>query len=540
MSARVCFLRRSARGAALHSLRLIGETSDEAFPQSGSLRPEPADYALAARWVRERLDATRSTSSVAMLCLDVEGSVCAWAQTTSADPAVVAAGIRFGSAEGARPGGGAFDFYAPSEAESVLQPLAPLAGPGRAAVLGVADVPGRLMVDALDREGVPVESASTLWHAMSDAWDPAAHPAAHPAPQSDHSADAATDAGPVTAIILTDAGGRLVWCWSRAGRLLVAGSMLLRKARSSGVPEFRSEESQPRAEGEQPPAADQHDVSRLAAEWLSWSLQMASSPRRVLCILREADDAAAFGEALGRAWPGATIDVVRHEDPVGATLTRFAANLEATPRARVGASDAARGLATLGQRPARAHRRMYLWSAAALFALAGAVAIGAWQLSRAAAEARASASTWNDRWRDVIKNAYPEGLRPVPGVSPVTLLTEEITRREREMLPVERTDQTMPVLAELETISLVLTSAGCELEEIGLDSALRPYAVALVGSSQEAEEILSGLGRIGGSVVTNWTLSVTERLTGTERKVRAEYRGEWVREPAQVAGGGST
>ncbi|CAG1006076.1 hypothetical protein PHYC_03285 [Phycisphaerales bacterium] len=509
-------------------MRLVGQTSDESFPPEGGLRGGGGDFDAAATWLRERLEATRSTTSIAMLCLDAEGGVCSWVTSPSTDPSVVSASVRLGTADGSRAGGGAFDFYAPSESESSLEALGPRTGkpaagvlPPRLAVLGIADVPGRLLVDALDRQGVAVEQASTLWHAMAVAWDPGA-------PRTGSvNAEAPADS-PITAIVLIDPLGRLLWCWSRGGTLLVAGSLRLRMRRAE--------------QGEAGPDLPEYgveDASRLAAEWLSWSVQLARSPRRIVCVLTPSDDAAAFGEALGGAWPGAPVDAVRHEDPLGVTLRRLADLIESTPRAAA-AGEAATTLPALSRRAGRSHRRMHYWRAAALLGVAVVLGMGAWQFQSAAGEATDSAKQWESRWREVIKEAYPE-MPTVLGESssPLVLLNEEVKRRERDLRPVERSDQTMPILQELDTISLVLGSAQCDLEEITLDSTLRPRVSTIVRSAEQAEAILEGFRRIGGSFVTNWSLTGSERPQGTEQRIRALYQGEWNRDALKPEAGGS-
>lgn len=510
----------------LRGVRLVSQTTDESFPPDASLRGEPADFAAAALWIRERLQATRSASSIAMLCLDEDGGVCSWVTSPSTDPSVVSAAIRLGTADGARAGGGAFDFYAPSNAESSLEPLAPptvkakVAPPraGRLPVLGIADVPARLLVDALDREGVPVEQACTLWHAMAAAWDPGAPRAGTSA------ADAPSDAGPITAIVMIDLAGRLVWCWSRGGALLVAGSLRLRARRNEQNPD-------------EPGTLDYgpEDASRLAAEWLSWSVQLARAPRRIVCVLTPSDAAASFGESLGRVWPGAAVDAVRHEDPLGATLRRAADLIESTPRTAAPEFTALQGLS---RRPGRSHRRMHHWRAVALLGFAVVLGIGAWQFQSAAAAAEDSAEDWKTRWNEVVVEAYPDMPKGLgEQASPIVQLNNEVRRLERELQPIGRTDQTMPVLQELETISLVLGSASCDLEEIALDSTLRPRVSTIVRTAEQADAILEGFRRIGGSYVTGWSVTATERPQGTEQRIRALYQGEWDRDALKTAGG---
>jgi len=523
VSVRVCYLQRAGRGAQLRGVRLMGQTTDESWvtPGDGGL----PDYDEAARWVRERLGQTRSTSSVAMLCLDVDGGVCSWLNVPGQDAAVVAAVAR-GSVGDAVDRHGPFEFFAPTDAESTIQALGTAGGPasGRMPVLGLTDLPARLLIDALDRQRIPVESAATLWHAMAGAWDPGA-------PRSGDAGEP-TDSSPLTGVIVIDPAGRLVWCWCRAGRLLVGGSQRLRVGALV-------------APGGEPPGDEEvlygpEEVPRLTAEWLTWAAQVGQAPRRIVCVLTQSDQAAPFGAALGEAWRGAVVDAAQHDDPIGATLRRMADRLEATPQSKPGMPEASSGLAALSGRPGQAHRRMHLWRAGAVAALAMGVGLGAWQLRRSAAEASEAARGWNERWTAAIKDVDPT-LTPRAGESLLTILRSELQRREQEMLPPERSDVTMPVMQELETISMVLSSVECDLERLQLDSGQAPSMSVLFKTNQDGEQFIAGLNRIAGSFTQNWTVARTsQRGTAGSDETRLVYsiRGEWNRDlvkPPKVA-----
>ncbi|MDX2130862.1 MAG: hypothetical protein SFY69_02270 [Planctomycetota bacterium] len=515
MSARVLFLSRGDRGARLRAVRLTGERSDVRYPETGALEGVAEDFPPVAAWVREQLDRTRSSTGIAQLCVDVEGGVCAWLSAPSAEPAVVAASARMGSGDGAPPAGGALDYYAPDDRGATLQALGQRGGDGvsRLAVLGITDVPARLLIDALDRARVPVESVSTLWHAMARAWDPGA-------PRGAERDAPLADPGPVCAVLVVDPEGRLLWCWSWGGRVLCAGAMRVRTSAPDGAVHLGADEA-----------------SRLTAEWLSWGVQLGRVPGRVVGVL---PDAAAgdedFVRALVASWAKAPFDAVRVADPVGETLARLARALEDTPRAFALSDDPSTGLPALANRPGAAHRRMHLARAAALMVAAGGVAIGVWQLSRASEAARRAADDWKARWTALIAEVSPEAARPRPGVTPLAQLEDEVRRLERAAAPVVRTDQTQPVMQEFETISLVLASAGCDLEDLDLDSTTRVRVVTIVRSAQQAEAILEGFRRVGGSHVDNWTLQVRDVPGGAERRVRAEYRADWAT-PAPRSGG---
>lgn len=535
MSARVLYLRRGERGGLLRGVRLVGETSDESWPPHGDATGGAADVVKAAGWVRERLANTRSTSSIAMLCVDAEGTACTWLSSPTAEREVVSAVARFGaSPDGSRGGGNPVDFYAPSDSEATIQAVdedpglkrskaALAAGAKRRAVLSVSDAPARAMIDGLDALGVPVEAAAGVAHLMAMVWDPGSKVGR--ASLVEGGADVATDAGPVTAILMQDGAGRLLWCWSRGGRMLACGAVRLRV----GVLE-------PALPGDARSGyvCGADEASRLATEWLAWAAQLGESPGRAVCVLPEADEAAAFGGALTRLLPGVAVDVAQDEDAIGTTLRRAAGLLEHTPRANAPAPSGASTLLALSARPGRRHRQMYVWRAAALTLLAGAIGLGGWRLQRQADEAKAAGNSWNSTWRDLLKSEFPDALRPRPGVSPVTALTDEVRRRQRDLVPPERTELTMPVLAEIETISMVIGHKEIQLESMDVGSTSRVTVVLVVPTLREAESIVESLKRIGGSFVGNWTPTYTEKIEGfasqpggTSKKIRVTLRGDW-------------
>ena len=255
-----------------------------------------------------------------MLCLDIEGGVCSWLTSPSTNPAVVAALARqSGRHEGdARGGNSAVDFYASDSFSSSVQALEgrpdqngghqARAGSGgrgsaaldvqRLAVLAMGDVPGRLLMDALDRQGVPVESVASLWHSMAASWDPSAPRASVPGQEQALIGETAS----LTAVIIVDPQSkRLIWTWSRGGRLVVAGSMRVRQ----GAAETNAV-AQP---GDSPAPVTvlygPEEVSRLAAEWLTWAAQVGQAPSRFVCVLPDESQtlAGSSGGPLARRGP---------------------------------------------------------------------------------------------------------------------------------------------------------------------------------------------------------------------------------------------
>jgi hypothetical protein len=504
----------------LTGLRLVGPTTDEAWSTgapAGSDGVDAPEFGAAAEWVRGQLGA-RHARGVSLMVLDAEGTTCAWITSETADPSVVSAMARLGAGpEAGKVAGGALEFYAPAEAESSLQPLATpedaRSGARRMPVLGGTDVAGRLLVDALDRARVQVERVGSLAHALAAAWDPGA--ARGP---GSGLLDTPTDAGVLTGIVLVGAGEgeswRLIWAWSRGGRLMATGSQRLR----AGEGVFGPEEAQ-----------------RLTAEWLAWSAQLGQAPRRVVAVAASAEHLAEFGRTLGEKWPGMSVDAVVHADPLGATLRRVADAIEAGDDAPAG--DPTRGLVGLSSRPGQRHRRMHRWRAGAILAGAALVGAGAWRLSAAGRASGEAASAWEARWRQVVQETYPDAAIPRAGVSPARVLADEVRRREQAMLPPDRTTQTMPVLQELETVTMVVGHPGYALEYVELDSSRAVRLVVTAATLQEAEALHESLKKIGGSYVSAWTATYAERTEGENKKIRADLRGEWDREAVKGAGG---
>ncbi|MBX3409869.1 MAG: hypothetical protein KF859_08275 [Phycisphaeraceae bacterium] len=533
MSVRVLYLQRADRGATLRALRLVGLTTDQAWPAAGDGAHAPSPQS-AAGWVRQQLANTRAGASLTLLCLDGEGAACSWLSSPTADPVVVAALARSGGpgleADGAR-GLAAADYYAGNPMESSIEAMVDVmprtkgrrsrgasaadAGNGRLAVMTAIDTPARLLIDALDEASVPVERVASFWHAMAMAWDVGWSPA--PAREVGEGMIAGEQVAELTAVVVVDPAGRLFWCWSRRGGLLCMGSMRLAP--------IGHEPDQPL-----PPLGKEH-VSRLTAEWLSWSAQLSQAPRRVVCVLSDADTAGAaeFGGELARAWPEATVDAATHADPVGATLRRVAERLEQTP---VGGEPAGAtgALVGLSSRPGRAHRGLYVWSAAAVAGAALLVGLAAWRTSRAAESTRTASNDLRAQWTALLTEHAPDLARPTPGVvfDPRDELVREIDRLERLVRPAQGGEPARPILDELEAISLVVGNSGYSVEEIDIDN-VRATLTIIAKNIQDAVDMQEALSAVSGSVLGPWT---SDSRSIPQDQVRTIYSARWPVRPA--------
>ena len=566
MSTRVCYMIRDERGGRLRSLRLVGQGVDVSYPDDGRAEPgDGIDMFSAAAWLRDQLEQARSTRSLTMLVLDDSGAVCSWVTTPSFDPGMIASAARRDagaiapddddrSGPNSRPDINPVTYFAADPLESNIQSLsadidsgdpADASEPRRVAVLAAADTPVRLLLDALDSVGITVEHVTSLWQASALAWDSSAPPALRATLLPDA---APIDIAPIHAVstsatIVSD-GARLAWAWSRSGRLVCGGSV-----RVAPAPQPIASDSElaplgggsPGASGSSAdapaiPMADAADVPRLVAEWLSWSIQTGAAPARITCLLAAPDrafdateSAARFGAALGKAWAGATVDVVTSTDPVGATLRRVSEVLDSTPAkpARSKTPLPSAGLHALEQRPGRSHRAMYIWTSVALVAFAAGLGVVSWRMSAAAASAKIAAEEWRKKWEVVAKDSFPDALQPKAGLSPSTQMWDEVRRLEDARRPADRAEPALPVMQELETLSYVLSDPAYGIESVDLDSKGTIKVIAIANDIASAELLLESINALAGTNTVDWTATYRMRAGGGENKVTATFNAKW-------------
>lgn len=555
---------RESRGGILRGIRLVGQGSDERWgtlTSAGSAVGSEGSIELAAAWVADKLSQTRSAGRLEMLCLDADGGVCAW--VSSPRPELAAAVARMGSTSGLSPGmpsdgteGGTttpLTYFAGEEIDSTIQPLLALgdeeesspaggaivkskASPRRSsgtksvervAVLAAGDVPARVLMDSLDRLGVEVQSVVSIWHIVARVWDPDSPLAPGRAGTSQD--EVAERAPTVASVVVDPSQARLLWSWSQAGELVAAGSMRLRSQGTDEAPSvlYGSDE-----------------VSRLVSEWMSWSVQVGRSPRRVVCVVPgEGTDeqAAAFGQSLGAAWQDATIDLAVHDDPIGVTLSRLASALEGTPLPKNRAPDPGASLVSLSDRPGKAHRLFYWWIALFVLAASALTGVVAWQFRQRAVELRESAANWNAKWSNELKEAFPAAIGRVEG--PKLALEDEIARIQKEIVPAQNKEPAKPILEEFQTISMVLQHPDYTLGSIDLNSSTETVTLRVQCKTYKAaEDLARALRSISGSHVESWEWDRqsggTPAPTATGDAAQPlwySYRGKF----ARAAGGGS-
>jgi hypothetical protein len=388
---------------------------------------------------------------------------------------------------------------------------------GRLAVVALPDVAVRLVLDELDDRGIGVERVTSLWHAMALAWDPGR--------RSGAAGDAIEVEGPASAVVLIDAAegaGRLVWCWARGGSLVAGGSMRL-----SGL-----------EDGVQVGSAE---VGRLTADWLGWATQLGVVPARVVVVSPDlaggldggVGGLAEFGAALVKAWPGASVDVARHDDAIGATLLRLA-RMDAEGAGEV--FDRRQTLVALSRRPGRAHRGLYRGVALALLLAAGAAGAVAWKSLGAArgaeAEARKIRAELTERVtpRVTAGNAVQASLAQD---NPVALLEDVLQRERARLAPPPEVSPAMPVLPELAALSAVLGNELVQIREIDL-SPLQVRVELSVPDLETAELIKESLDTFRDTAC-EWQRQIMP--VGAEGRVPVTLLGSWKR-GAGLRGGG--
>ena len=518
MSDRVCYLARRDQGARIESARLVGSLTEErweapAHRGSDNGAADPVEVARdAARWVAGHLAARDGQRPrLRVVCLDTDGAACGWLTAPSAEESVVAAAAA--TRVDSDSSSGLNDPWA-SPGESTVQALAeggasrPAAGgtavaegERRLAVLAVPDAGARVFLDALDDAGVSASSVVSLWHAAATAWDPAGP--ASPGPSLRGDRVVATTA-PVTAVVLVDPAGRLVWSWSRAGELVAGGSIRLPS---------RDED----------PAVTGADVGRLATDWLGWSAQLGVAPARIVVVtprLVEDGDSlssAGLGEGLGRAWPGATVDLATHDDPLGATLRRLAEFGAAGP-----AADPRASLVRLTHRPGRAHRSLYRAAALAILgAAAGLAAVGvrAWS---AAGTIRGQRETIRAATLTRMAEVLPDvAASPYPDKD----LDDELARLKAVSAAGREIQPAKPILAELDAISAVLTKDTKPYKISLADSSVSLGVVVPITNLAAGQELIDSLRSVGGSHC-DWRESGDTQAQGAD-KLLVYFYGAW-------------
>lgn len=496
----VGYLERRSGGLLITRARLLGDGwsgewrapggpagSDPSSTGEPFSADAPLDSARAAgAWIAQQLG-LRRIRALDTLVVDADGAMCLWLGTPSAEPNVVAAALLQGGSRGEGEGAtGSSDAVMFAAAEGVgtersiqaaaspdeagaaprrgLLSRGSAAGAGeplrqRMAVMSVPDAAVRVVLDVLDTAGIAVDSVTSLWHAAARAWDASAAPVDAVADRSS-GRFVAESTSSATAVVLVDPIGRLLWCWTRAGRMLACGSMLLRRVEvGAGIASLL--ESQDPGEPNGSLAAvecSDAEASRLCVDWLGWSSQLGVSPERVVYVGPAAAGGLggagrAFAQAIGERWPGAFVDAATDDDPVGLTLARARTSVP-WQDADAAVDDGQRSLVDLSQRPGRLHRSYYRWMAAAIGAVAIVVAALGWKLRTAAGEAQAQLDSMGGTRIEALKTLESR----IPGLSTQQDPVGRIRGYINELRA--RADRVRPEVPLMNELQRVLTALG--------------------------------------------------------------------------------
>ncbi len=541
MSGRVCYIARADRGSRIESLRLVGARTDERWtapPSAGPKDDEPELFderliGAGADWVKTRTVGEKSRSGeLALVCLDAEGFAAGWITSPSTESRVVSSVALSGVASedsGSMVGPG-LGFFLTSDREAGVQALAVAAEPEvkrakaeiphaglhaalRVPVLAGADAPVRLFLDMLDQRGIAVDSVTTIWHAMARVWAGAktSSPSADPA-----GAEIIAEDSGVTAVVLIDPRGRLLWSWSAKGELLAGGLMRLSAIQSVG----------------RAPTPTVADASRLTNDWIAWGSQLGVVPRRVACIAADdpvgmGEDSASykagqFGAKLAGSWGGAGVDLVLDADPIGATLARLAATV-----ADSGPDESSiTGLESLSHRPGRAHKWMHAWVALGIAGsalLAGGIAM---RLRSSAADLAAKSVEEDARWRSLVQTSYPNLMKLSGDVDLEAELSKILTRNQQERER-NKIEPTRPIVQELETLSMALADPEVELDNIAFSGGANASVIVtvVVPDIKEGEMVFKSLSSISGSNIDTWQQPSFSPSGGG--KIKGVFTGKW-------------
>lgn len=511
MSDRACYIQRTDRGAAIVRARLLSERSDESWTAGPSIDAGAAELAAsdAAAWLRDRLAETRTPKRLDTLCLDLDGAVCSWVKGRDADADLIRSAVEGADTSAAEGDDDAIDpALTPGIADrlprlpmEVSYDLLVSGEPtDRAGVLAAPDAPVRLLLDRIDAMGVRVERVITLWHALAEAWDPGARQTG-----SDSASIVASDHPPAAVVAIDHHAGRLVWTWSRQGALIACGSIRLKRERPAHQPAgLQVAQPGPGAE------VHEHDIARLAGDWLAWSAQIGVCPTRVVVVGMPEPrgmTAGEIGTGLTRVWPGALTDLIGCDDAVAETLRR---TLDARH---------INAFAPLTDRPTRTHRAAYRWTALALIVVGMGVGVLAAQFF-----ARAS------RTRDQLTALRAERTELLTAVDPALILDPfPLVAIDTRINTIERRtgsvaeENPRPILTELDTLSFVMSMPEVSVQSIQLTDTLVSIQARLNGA-RAAEDLDQALRAVGPSQLRWNPPSIT---SGTNGQVVATYSAMW-------------
>ncbi|MFI4915412.1 MAG: hypothetical protein ACIAS6_02755 [Phycisphaerales bacterium JB060] len=527
MSERVCYIERDERGDRIRAVRLIGQHAEAVWTSprvDGRYATEAdEDASAAAEWIAQRL--SLDGDHLGLIVLDTCGAHCGWVQSPTAEAGAVRGAYGRGSEAIEDDFSSGLDFEEEPEdsealgarstpMEAAIEPLgAAYESPMglRVGVLVASDAVVRLLIDALDAQGVVFSGVASLWHAVG--W--------MASPDDGNSSDSGrvvADSPTVTCGVLVQPEGRLLWAWCRDRTVLAAGSIRL------GI-------------HDDGPMVTRQDVARLVNDWVAWSAQIGTSPGRIVISSYDLVDeratgiadtlsAAGVATAIAEAWPEAVLDIDVQEDPVRDVL-------RATSGRGGSSLSSGQGLSSLAMRPSRSTRRVYQFAGLAMACAGIALAALGYRWQSQAPAVRADAARVRDGYMADI--AAVEQKLDKPGeiagaVVPFFKLTSEVDQATRASEI--RRPEGKPILLQMEMLSDVLRELGGDVELQRIDASGAAGFIVQLSTEDSAivgriNALISDLGMNDGPL--RWQANASAQ--GSRYTVR--MAGTWQRQGGQ-------
>ncbi len=160
------------------------------------------------------------------------------------------------------------------------------------------------------------------------------------------------------------------------------------------------------------------------------------------------------------------------------------------------------------------------------------------------ADARRAAIQARESWRPLALEVKPEAAANEAGIVP--LLEAEVATLERQTKPIEPKSPSMPVLRELEALSLVFGDPLVELAEVrvgteaaaGGANAIQIIVLAPKDQVIElANELREALEALGGSFAGTWTADYPQDRAGVNdpNKSKVRLMARWAPDAAERA-----
>ena len=290
-----------------------------------------------------------------LFCLDVEETTCAWLRAPSHIPQVLNASFRNLMQEWGDAAAGQSIIPLDEQLARAVQSPGITRLPNRkaksdtsvrAAVLCQPDALARIVLGALDRQGVRPQMVTTLWHAAAAWCEP-------------------TES--LTAVVVERSPGRYIWVWCDNGSPVAAGHLRAAVAHNEDAPETTTQRAV---------------AQRIAMDFTAWATHLGRSPRHTTVV---APDPSQLAHELSVVFPDTPAPAeITSPDPIKDTLRR-AIDAPGHPRKSL-------AIAALTNRPTRAVRNRVRLTAATLFIAAIAAAGFGYRLASAASEYKQTAA----------------------------------------------------------------------------------------------------------------------------------------------------